>query len=286
MKRILLDAAHSLGISAAGFCRARVYDELRGILAENPTAMASGSPEERINPFLLLASAKSVMVCLFSYNCGNAGGNLSRYARAPDYHITVSNKLSKIEELLQSRGFEALSFCDTGPLCDRYLAYLAGLGFFGRNHALINPVWGSYTFIGYVLTSAEIEPDKPLGITCGECGRCERACPGKALAGGGFCEEHCASYLTQKKGELSPYEREIIKKSGFAWGCDICQEVCPYNKNARTCEIGEFDTNLITSLSSDMAASGREFKRKYKDRAFSWRGYGVILRNLEILQED
>lgn len=286
MKQALLGAAASLGVSAAGFCRARVYDELRGILSENPTAMAAGSVEERVNPFLLLPNAKSVMACLFSYNCGGEDGNLSRYARAADYHITVKSKLSQLEELLKSSGYDARCFCDTGPLCDRYLAYLAGLGFFGRNRALINPVWGSFTFIGYILTDAEIEPDEPLTLSCADCGRCERACPSGALAKGGFCESRCASFLTQKKGALSSFERAIIKKSGFAWGCDVCQNVCPYNKSARLTEISEFRTDLITALTPDMAASGREFKKKYKSRAFSWRGYSIILRNLEILQED
>lgn len=285
MKEVLLSAAEKMGIGAAGFCRARVFDELRDVLTHNMTKMASGSIEERINPFLQLCDAKSIMVCLFSYNRGDGDTNLSRYARGMDYHTVVVKRLEKLADILRKQGFSAKCFCDTGLLCDRYLAYCAGLGFFGRNRALINTYLGSYTFIGYILTSAEIPEDTPMDTSCAGCGMCQNACPGGALGDGGFCEEKCASYLTQKKGELSDEERAIIKKSGSAWGCDICQRVCPHNQGVKVTDIAEFNSELIPRLTQDMAKSGREFKKIYAERAFSWRGYGVILRNLKILED-
>lgn len=286
MKKELLDLAAKQGACAAGFCGARVFDELTDSLLKNPASMAKGSARERVNPFLIMPGAKSIMVCLFSYNNGSKTGNLSCYAFGADYHETLARRMQPICEAIREKGYFAEYLCDNNPLCERYLAYLSGLGFFGRNCMLINPVWGSYTFIGCIITDAEIEPDAPLCRTCAECGECERECPGGAISREGFCEEKCASYLTQKKGELSKDERSIIKKSSFAWGCDICQSVCPHNKAAPRTEIEEFKSELITSLSEDMADSGRDFRRRYKNRAFSWRGFGVILRNLGILREE
>lgn len=285
MKKRLIAAAACEKISAVGFCRARIYTELTDRLSTESTPMVSGSIDERINPFLLMPEAKSVVVCLFSYNNGGISTNLSRYARGADYHVVVKNKLERLAGILRGEGYIAGCFCDSAPLADRHLAYLAGLGFFGRNRALINPESGSFVFIGYILTDAALPPDEPLDRTCAGCGACEKICPGGALSGGRFDALKCASYLTQKKGELSAKERGIIKKSGSAWGCDLCQSVCPHNKNVRTTEIGEFKSGLISVLSADMAESGREFKKNFSDRAFSWRGFGVIKRNLEILQE-
>lgn len=277
-------AAAALGISAVGVCKARVLSELAYKLPPD-TPMVSGSVDERINPFLYLPEAKSIIVCLFSYHNGGKTSNLSFYARGEDYHRVIERKLGALCKILEDGGFAAKSYCDTGALCDRYLAYLAGLGFFGKNHCLINPDYGSYTFIGYILTDAELEADTPLEESCIGCGKCIEACPGGALTNSGLDPEKCVSYLTQKKGELTAAEQIILKKSGSVWGCDICQTVCPHNKSAKLTVIAEFRTSLVEKLEPDIAESNRDFKRKYQDRAFSWRGYGVIKRNLKITEE-
>ncbi len=284
MKSKIKQTAAAQNISAVGVCRARVFSELEEKLGEN-TPMVTKNIAERIDPFLHMPTAKSIIVCLFSYNNGGKRSNLSLYARGEDYHKVVKRKLEKLCAVLEEKGYLAQSYCDTGELCERYLAYQAGLGFFGRNNFLINPEYGSYTFIGYILTDAEIEADKPLEGGCQDCGRCEKCCPGGALSKDSFNAQKCASYITQKKGDLTLNEREIIKKSGTVWGCDICQTVCPHNENARLTEIDEFRTNLIENLQVTMAESNREFKKKYQDRAFSWRGFDVIKRNIEIQEE-
>lgn len=285
MKKRLIAMAKDAKISAIGFCGARVYSELADRLSSECTPLVSSELDERINPFRIMPNAKSVVVCIFSYNNGSEGVNLSSYARGSDYHIIVKEKLELLAEILRKEGYAAESFCDSAPLADRYLAYLSGLGFFGKNRALINPEYGSFVFIGYILTDALLPADTPLEESCAECGACVKACPGGALDNGRYDAFKCASYLTQKKGELTVAEREVIKKSGFAWGCDLCQRVCPHNKNVRLTEIDEFKSGLIDALSADMAESAREFKKKFSDRAFSWRGFGVIKRNLEILRE-
>ena len=275
----------ALGISAVGVCRARLFDELKDKLSVN-TPMVPENIEERINPFLYLADAKSVVVCLFSYHNGGAGSNLSLYARGEDYHIVAERKLKELCGILEGEGYKAKAYCDTGALCDRHLAYLAGLGFIGKNRCLINSDYGSYTFIGYILTDAELEESKPLDLSCMNCGECIRACPGGALTESGLDSSKCVSYITQKKGTLSEEEEQILRKSGSVWGCDICQTVCPHNKAAKLTDIEEFRTNLIESLDLNMADSNREFKKKYQSRAFSWRGYEVIKRNLKITEEE
>ncbi|MEE0944195.1 MAG: QueG-associated DUF1730 domain-containing protein [Clostridia bacterium] len=277
--------AAALGISAVGVCRARLFNELKDKLSGN-TPMVPENIEERINPFLYLADAKSIVVCLFSYHNGGNRSNLSLYARGEDYHYVAERKLKELCGILESGGYTAKAYCDTGALCDRHLAYLAGLGFMGKNRCLINTDYGSYTFIGYILTDAEIEESKPLNFSCMDCGECIRACPGGALSEKGLDSSKCASYISQKKGALSAEEEEIIRKSGSVWGCDICQVVCPHNKTAKLTDIEEFRINLIESIGLNMADSNREFKKKYQNRAFSWRGYEVIKRNLKITEEE
>lgn len=286
MRDLILAKANEAKISAVGICSARVWTELSEKLGKN-TPMVTDDRQARIDPFLHLEGAKSVIVCLFSYKpkC-QIKGNLSLYAQGEDYHKVVERKLSAIADILQSHGYQAKIFCDTGDLCDRHLAYMAGLGFFGKNRFLINEKYGSYTVIGLILTDAELECDKPLNMTCIGCRECIKACPSGALTENGYNPTKCVSYLTQKKGELTEEEKQAIKKSGFVWGCDICQSVCPHNKSAKATDILEFNECLIPSLSADMAESNRQFKKDYSDRAFSWRGFDVIKRNLEIFKED
>ena len=279
------ETAAALSIGAVGVCNARIYSELKSKLEEK-TPMVPDKIEERINPFLLMPTAKSVIACLFPYYNGGEKSNLSLYARGEDYHKVAEKKLNAIADILTENGFSARTFCDTGVLCDRHLAYLAGLGFIGKNRFLINDEYGSYTFIGYILTDAELVANAPLDKACISCGKCITACPGGALTENGLDSEKCVSYITQKKGELSSFEEEIVRKSGSVWGCDICQTVCPHNNGVKLTEIAEFRTNLIEKLDSDMAESNREFKKKYQDRAFSWRGYEIIKRNLKITKED
>jgi epoxyqueuosine reductase QueG len=174
-------------------------------------------------------------------------------------------------------------FADIGPSVDRLLAYRAGLGFYGKNKMLINPDFGSYFFIGYILCDIELESDASIERECDGCGKCIKACPGSALDDS-FCIEKCASHISQKKGELTQEEIEILKKSSLIFGCDICQRVCPHN-NITPRPMAEFTEDIISSLSkSDLEGlSNKEFMNKYKDRAFSWRGKKVLERNIDIL---
>ncbi|MBE7034327.1 MAG: DUF1730 domain-containing protein [Ruminococcaceae bacterium] len=229
---------------------------------------------------------KSAIVCLFPYFSGYAEGNLSLYARSRDYHKVIREKLSPVCDFIHSLDStaECEIFADIGPEVDRKLAYKAGLGFYGKNGMLINDDFGSFFFIGYILCSLDLDADKPLNETCIGCNKCIENCPGGAL-GEKFQLEKCASHISQKKGDLTESEIAILKKSGLIFGCDMCQKVCPHN-NITPKPMKEFTEDIVNSLSLEDIEnlSNREFMKKYGNRAFSWRGKGVLERNIKITE--
>ncbi|MDP4133805.1 MAG: DUF1730 domain-containing protein [Bacillota bacterium] len=226
-------------------------------------------------------NGQTAVCCLFPYYMDEANSNLSVYARGTDYHLVVLEILKKIMEPFDKN---ATYHIDKGEPFDQAVAYKSGLGFMGKNHLLINKNLGSWCFIGYALTDLDITPDKPLELSCSACNACIEACPGKALAEDKFFTENCASYISQKKGQLSEEETDILLKSGLAFGCDICQKVCPHNTNAETA-LKEFKENRVLNiqLSKLSDLSNKEFKENFKDKAFAWRGKEVLIRNLKKL---
>lgn len=287
MKRLIIQTAENAHISQIGFLRAEIFDKLGSVLSDcGDVPMTEKDIEKRINPFLIMEDAKTIIACLCSYYCGEREGNISKYARGTDYHFVMQDKLGQICGLLKNHGYKAAAFSDNGVLNDRYIALKAGLGFIGKNGFLINERFGTYTFIGYIITDCEIPPDEYVPKSCIGCSRCINACPTGALTENGVDGYKCLSYITQKKGELSEYERQLIRKCGTAWGCDTCQDVCPHNKSIELTSIDEFRDNIIDFLEIDDAVSNKEFKRIYGRRAFAWRGKAVLLRNLKILNGD
>lgn len=276
IKKILLKA----GASDVGIVKARVFDELLPMISNGSACFSDVDTEKRINPFLIDRAAKSIIVFVVSYKSG-LKGNISSYAFGQDYHTVLKKIASEAETLLNEKGFSAKTFADTGDLPDRHLAYLAGLGFLGKNHCLIHPKFGSFVFIGHIITDCPLPEDSPLNLTCNNCGACLDACPSHALVTGDF--NTCLSFITQKKGELTPAEETLIKSSGVIWGCDICQNVCPHNKNVPNATLPEFSTDLIQTLTLPEEITNREFRELYKDRAFCWRGKNVLIRNLKLM---
>ncbi len=229
------------------------------------------------------------VVALFPYFVAGEEGNLSLYARCIDYHTVAEDKLKQLADVLAKLGAtETAIHVDKGRLDDRKAAYNAGLGFYGQSGMLICEKYGSYFFIGQIIHDLEIEPDEPQNRDCLMCGRCERECPGKALKGGRVDISKCLSHITQKRGELTESEEALIKNHTLCWGCDICQRVCPHNQGLDTNAIPEFLADRVATLSlADIEGlSNREFKEKYGNYAFSWRGKGVLIRNLKIWEKS
>lgn len=255
------------------------------------TGMEEKILENRINPKNTMENAKSIIVCAFPYYIGDIkDSNLSKYCYGKDYHIVAKEILQKICNHLctEIKGFEYKIFVDNGPLVDRHLAYLSGVGYFGINNNIITDKYGSYVFIGYIINNYEFKPDEPLPKTCIKCNKCVKYCPGNAILGNyEMNPKRCLSYLTQKKEDLDEEEMNLLRKGGKVFGCDICQEVCPHNKHIEVTKIKEFYEDIISSLEYKEIneISNKEFKRRYFDRAFSWRGKKIIQRNIEILKE-
>lgn len=227
---------------------------------------------------------KAVISALFPYNTGEKSGNLSKYTVPMDYHDIVSSMLndavSKLQPIYWNNHFAA--FCDASPIPEVETARLCGLGDIGRNGLLIHPVYGSFVFIGEIVTDLPVsEPENPGGECIG-CGACVKACPSGALSSTSFNKENCVSRLTQLKRELSGEETAVLKKAGSIWGCDICQNVCPLNKKATITPIGAFRQNLKPTITAEELCDP-EFLNKNSGRAFLWKGIKPLQRNLRIL---
>ncbi|OGO78032.1 MAG: tRNA epoxyqueuosine(34) reductase QueG [Clostridiales bacterium GWB2_37_7] len=297
MKNELKNYCSSLHIEDVGIAAIGPYNELaerwrQRLNKGHVTGFEEKDFERRIDPQLTLDNAQSVIVCLFPYFSGrNGDSNLSKSSITIDYHLVVQNKLELIGKFLKNKitGFEYKAFVDNGPLADRYLAYLSGLGYFGINSHIFADKYGSYVYIGYIINNHPFEPDKPLDKTCKQCGNCIRNCPGNAILGNFDINPLlCRSFITQKKGELLEDEINIIKKSPLIFGCDICQDVCPHNKAVPNTPIREFTENIVHKINNKeiKEISNKEFKRRYGNRSFSWRGKGILQRNFELINRD
>lgn len=268
-----------LNITEYGIISAKDADDL---ILHSTSAFAPKSKYNTI--YEIFEGAKSVIVYLAPYNHGQKSENVSLYATGMDYHIVCSHIGQYIIDQLTKYGYGGICFADSGPLDERKLALKAGLGIKGKNGFVINEQYGTFTFIGYIITDCEFPYKNFETGNCLNCGKCINSCPGGALTEKGFLEEKCLSYLTQKKGILNDDEIKLIKKGSCAWGCDICQNCCPMNKNTKLTPIPYFKENLILCI-NDEYLSNKEFKDKYKNRAFTWRGKTVIERNLSILND-
>jgi epoxyqueuosine reductase len=235
----------------------------------------------RTDPRNLLPNARSIICLARLYNTPSSGP-VSRYARAEDYHDTMRRDMAALAESLQAElgPFEHRICVDTAPLLERSFARLAGLGWIGRNTCLINQDLGSWIFLGEVLTSLELEAGVPAPDRCGTCTRCIDACPTDALVPGGLRTEldatRCISYLTiELRGEIPEEHREGI--GTLAFGCDICQEVCPWNRKAPVA--GQTDSPDLESLAQ---LTPEEFREQFRHTPLWRTRYSGILRNVAV----
>ena len=227
----------------------------------------------------------SVIIFAVPYFTNNQGEktNISAYAISRDYHFFFASLFEKIIKNLEEKYPENkfVGFTDHSPINEIKASAKAGIGVIGKNRLLITEKYSSFVFIGEIITDA-ILPSFAKDIEyCMDCGACENACPVNMDI------EKCLSSVTQKKGNLTENEIALIKKHGCAWGCDICQRVCPYTQKAIQngtiyTNIDFFKTNRTPLLCSDLINNMNE--DEFKKRAYSWRGKKTILRNLNILE--
>ncbi|MGL5652544.1 MAG: tRNA epoxyqueuosine(34) reductase QueG [Paraclostridium sp.] len=294
-KNKLKEFCKSIGINCVGIAGVGPYYDLENIIIDRTkkdfiTGMEEPSIEKRINPRASMENAESVIVCAFPYFVEDVlDSNLSKYCYGMDYHIVVKEKLQQIADYIDSETerFEYMIFADNGPLVDRYLASVSGIGYYGINNNIITDDYGSFVFIGYIINNYYFEPDKKSEKLCVKCGKCITSCPGKAILGDfEMNPKKCLSYITQKKEDLSEDEKIALKKNQKIFGCDICQDVCPHNRSILKTNIKEFKEGLIYNLKEEEInnISNKEFRRRYREKAFSWRGKKIIQRNIEILE--
>ena len=224
----------------------------------------------RSNPALLLPGARSVVSCAFNYWWGPVDSPLrwASYALGDDYHDVVRGRLQSVADAITAEtGAECRVCVDTAPILERYWAVRSGVGFIGLNQQLIIPGAGTHFFLGEIITTLDLAPDAPCTLTCGECRRCLRACPGGALrendkAPGNPASEvtldsrRCLSYLTiEYRGEFP----EGTRPGKHIYGCDVCQEVCPHNSKAPLSDIEEFRPRpTILRLDTDAILAMRQ----------------------------
>ncbi len=230
------------------------------------------------------ADAKTVICCIFPYYLGEEyykDLNVSRYAVSEDYHLVARRILGAVCEGLREAfpGNVFVSFADSSPLPEVMCAVKCGLGVRGKNMLCINKDYGSWFFIGEIVTDlAEgIEYSAPAEDACAGCDRCVKACPTGALTDKGVDPEKCLSCLTQKKGELGKETKRLMKKLNCAWGCDVCQTVCPMNVNKKTTPLQVFYDTARTRMTLEGDVS---------DRAYLWRGLNTAKRNIDVMNGD
>ncbi len=232
---------------------------------------------------------QTAVLFLVPYYAGECD-NISCYAAAKDYHLYMKELFSRLSQGLSESGYSFAGFSDHSPIDERQAAASAGLGMLGENGLFIHPRYGSYVFIGELLTDAPpslMQAREPIApCVCEGCGACRRACPSGSLRESGA---PCLSAVTQKKGELTEEERALIRRTRQVWGCDVCQAICPHNRRAVASGDGLtpipfFREDRITNLTREGLLSMTE--EQFSERAFSFRGRDVLFRNLALLAED
>lgn len=294
VKQLALSAGfHSVGITRPHF----LTDHL-GKLENWVSAGLNGEMEYleknyaiRQDISLLYPDVKSVLVALLHYDKPalfkneTPLGKISKYAVGEDYHLIIKNQFSVMLKSLQEldSSVNGRFFTDSAPIFEREYARLAGLGWIGKHTLLIEPKKGSFFFIGILLLNVELEADSPFESShCGTCRACIDACPTSAIREDGHLDAvKCISYQTIEV--KSPELNQDVNLSGWIWGCDICQDVCPWNQ--RFSKVPEPDVlkpdvsilalneNLLQNLSEN------QFRKKFSSSALTRRGKKGILRN-------
>jgi epoxyqueuosine reductase len=243
MKAFIKDRVRKAGFSAVGVASAEPVDAQAYLESAIDRGRVAGmgwlarDPVARCDPRSLLPGARSVICCALGYGDDGIGvrkrgeQDRARFARGAEYHDEVLRRLTMVWEAVRGRVPDARAklCCDTSPVLEKALAQRAGLGWIGKHTVLVNRTLGSWFVLGEIITDIELEPDTPHEDLCGDCTKCLDACPtGAILSPRELDARRCISYLTiEHKGELPCGMQRFISEGTY--GCDLCQEACPYN---------------------------------------------------------
>ncbi|WP_215144894.1 tRNA epoxyqueuosine(34) reductase QueG [Exiguobacterium qingdaonense] len=298
LKQQILEYAETIGIDELKVTTADPFIVMKQrLIQQQEKGYASGFEEpdleKRTNPELLLEEAQSIIAIAIAYPSklkdaprSVSGERRGLYARASwglDYHRAVGDRLAKLQTYIEELvpGVRTRSMVDTGELVDRAVAERAGIGFSGKNCSIISPEKGSYIYLGEMILDAYLPPDEAIEDGCGDCDKCMTACPTTALVEPGVLDaKRCIAYLTQMK-TLMPREFRS-KLGGRLYGCDTCQQVCPYNRKKDWRHHEELlpEAEIVKPLLEPLLTlSNREFKQKFGHLSGAWRGKKPIQRN-------
>ena len=303
LTEFIKNTALEIGFDACGIAKADFLEQdalyLRDWLADEFQAemgYMARNFEKRTDPRQMVEGCKSIIVTLLNYYPARfqnpQAPRISKYAYSKiDYHTIIKEKLfvleNKIIEKYGANLFNATQqhrFVDSAPVLERRWAERAGLGWIGKNKMLINPRFGSYTFIGVLMINKELDYDEPMRERCGSCRKCLDACPTGALTEyNGLDARKCISYQTiEKKGEISKEIRPNL--SDYIFGCDICNDVCPWNKSrAKATQLPELALNdemLKWSKTDWENLIKTEFNRVFKRSALRRAGFEKLKGNI------
>ena len=300
LKEQIIAESRRLGIDKIGFTTAMPFTELEEPLnRQRELGYNSGFEHqnipERIYPELTFEGPQSIIAIALAYPTkireeipkDEKRGMFARASWGVDYHQILAEKMQQLVafiETLQAPDAETWRFApqvDTGEFVDVAVAQRAGLGFVGRNGLLITKEYGSFVYLGEIVTNIALEPDEPGVFGCGDCTRCIKACPTQALLGDGSMNaQRCLSYQTQTKGAMPEEYRKKIRN--VIYGCDICQLVCPYNQDKDFHFHQEMEPavdEVYPKLRPMLKLSNKEFKQQFGHLAGAWRGKKPLQRN-------
>lgn len=284
----------SLGLDTIGFIKVRRFSELEEFYKKRKEMFLENEFEEediekRINPKIYMDEGRTIISIAFPYLWDKERSNngFSKYTKGMDYHKVVKSYLEKICTYIKEElGGNAISLVDSNSLPERYIAYLSGVGFIGKNNMIITKRYGSYVFLGEIITDLEIEcydngnfDDILKYQECGSCNNCLKECPTKSINEYRINPNICSSYITQKK-DITDNEMKLLK--GKIFGCDECQLKCPYNESAVLGNIDEFkplEFMKEEDLKTYASINNKFFKEKILKTSCGWRGKNIIKRN-------
>ena len=294
------EEAYRLGFEHVGFSKADFLEEeaprLEQWLANNyhgKMAYMENWFDKRLDPRLLVDDAKTVISLLLNYYPSQVQNSeapqISKYAYGRDYHFVIKEKLKELLHFIQENvgDVNGRAFVDSAPVLDRAWAKKSGLGWIGKNGNLINPKSGSFYFIAELIIDLALPTDAPIRDYCGTCTRCIDACPTQAIISPKVVDgSKCISYFTIELKEQIPPSYNG-KFDNWAFGCDTCQDVCPWNRFSKPTNEKDFipDDNRLSWTRSEWEEITEEvFKKVFKDSPISRSGYDKLKNNLKILE--
>ncbi len=292
LNKEIIDISKKLGFELIGFCHIEYFKDLETILKLQET-LNYKTPfqvgEIGKKTFKKDSIYKSAIVLGLTYNKINIKlkeneVHFSSVAVGTDYHKILNKKLKFISSYLEDKNYKTFIGVDNNIYDERYLAYKAGLGFYGKNGLLINDKYGSFFYIGVILTDASFNYNTPLDKSCLGCNKCVEVCPTKAINKTGILNGNkCLSYLTQKKN-LTLEESKYI--NNCVYGCDICSNICPHNKDIPLSNNFKSDGVELIETDKFLKLSDEEYNYVYKNNSSYWRGKKIIDRNIKLEKEN